>query len=189
MLELAERVPWSAAAGTLDGMATAESFPPVEGERALLLVLGSMPGVRSLAAREYYAHPRNAFWRILGGLGVDPEWSYGRRCAALKLLELALWDVLATCERKGSLDTAIRNADPNDLGRLARRHPELRAILFNGTKARDLFERFVRAGDPRVRIPGGLELLTLPSTSPANTRNNKLAVWAETLGRLGAPAL
>ncbi len=169
-------------------MATAECFPPVEGERALVLVLGSMPGVRSLAAQEYYAHPRNAFWRILGGLGVDPDWSYGRRCAALKRLEIALWDVLATCEREGSLDTAIRNAEPNDLGRLARRHSELRAILFNGTKARDLFERFVRAGDPRVRIPGGVELWTLPSTSPANTRSDKLAVWTETLGRLGAPA-
>ena len=146
-------------------------FPAIEGRRARVLVLGTMPGERSLRAREYYAHPRNCFWTAVG---EGREVAYSVRCRRLRARGIAVWDVLDRCVREGSLDAAIRAARPNDFAAFHRRHPELSAILFNGTKARDLFDRLVPP------LPG-VRLRTLPSTSPANTDRRKAGVWRRAL--------
>jgi len=132
--------------------------------------------VPSLRAGRYYANPRNAFWEAVGA-GLP----YRERCRRLTGRGIALWDVLETCERKGSADTAIRNPRANDFAAFHRRHPELRRILFNGKKARALFDRLVQP------LPG-VRLRTLPSTSPANARRGKVAVWRRALRAApGAP--
>jgi len=156
-------------------------LPPIAGRGARVLVLGSMPGARSLAEQQYYAHPQNAFWRATEELGIERAWSYAQRRKALVQCGIAVWDVLESCERAGSLDAHIRAARLNDLARFARTHGGLRHVLFNGQKARELYERAARAGDPRARLPARLELLTLPSTSPANTSADKLAHWRRAL--------
>ena len=150
-----------------------QGLAPVAGRDARVLVLGSFPGAASLAAQQYYGHPRNHFWPILGALwGIDlPALPYRRRIAALKREGLALWDVYAACRREGSLDSAIEDAEPNDLAGLVVRLPSLRAIAHNGGES-------ARA----MRITGalGLPVVRLPSTSPANASwsfERKLAAW------------
>lgn len=141
------------------------SFPPVVGAGARLLVLGSMPGAASLAARQYYAHPRNAFWPILAAwCGVAVDAPYTARVDALARAGIALWDVLAQCRRPGSLDSAIDlgSARPNAIGALLDTHPGIARVCFNGGAAADLYRRHRLPGPPRV------ELVTLPSTSPAH---------------------
>lgn len=155
-------------------------FAPVVGARARVLVLGTMPSARSLELAEYYGHPRNAFWDVVAGLDGSPvpvfrALDYAERCRRLTRLEIALWDVLAECERVGSLDAAIRSPRANDFGAFLARHPELETIAFNGRAARRLFDRYV---DP----PRHLALIDLPSTSPANVRRGKVAVWSAALG-------
>ena len=162
------------------------SFPPLARPAARVLVLGTMPGARSLAERQYYAHPQNAFWRIMGALfDFDPAAPYGDRVDALTGAGVAVWDVLGACRREGSLDTAI---DPgtvvvNDFATLLREQSGLKRIVFNGAKAAELFDRHAaprlveRAPPERPRLP---ERLRLPSTSPANARlrfDAKLAAW------------
>lgn len=132
-----------------------------------MLILGSMPGVASLAAGQYYAHPRNAFWPIMGAiLGFDPTLAYPNRTQALRDAGIALWDVLRTCERRGSADAAIRDAtlEPNEFGDFLRRHRQIDTICFNGAKAAQCFRRRVL---PRLG-PTAFRLLQLPSTSPAH---------------------
>lgn len=154
-------------------------FPPVVGERPRVLVLGSMPGVASLDAQAYYAHPRNAFWWLLGELlGLDSAAPFAERYRAAGAAGIALWDVLAECVRPGSLDARIRrdSAVINPIGELLRAQPTIRAVALNGRTAEALFRRHVLPGliDP---VP---ELLTLPSTSPAHaarSRAQKLAAW------------
>lgn len=148
------------------------SFPPVAGSNARLLILGSMPGAESLRAGEYYAHPRNAFWRILGDhLDVAHDAPYAQRIDSLKAGGIALWDVLASCTRPGSLDSAI-DADSiivNDLQGFLQQHPLISDVLFNGATAERYFLRHV---SPRLPAPGleagPLHLTRLPSTSPAH---------------------
>lgn len=138
-------------------------FGPVADRRARVLVLGTMPGRASLAAGQYYAHPRNAFWEIMDDLvGAGRRLSYEKRLARLRRFGIALWDVIAECARAGSLDHAIRPGSirPNDLSGLMGQMPKLRAIVFNGHEAARLFRRFHSA-------PSGLRLRVLPSTSPA----------------------
>lgn len=160
-----------------------QSFPPIVSASARVLILGSMPGVRSLEAQQYYAHPRNLFWPFMHALlGVDPSTPYLRRIRALEGAGVAVWDVLASCERKGSLDSAIRDdsAAPNDLGTLLTGHPSIGTILFNGAKADQTFRRF--AG-PGIR-DGALRCLRMPSTSPANASQrtaDKLQRWRQGL--------
>lgn len=148
-------------------------LPPVVGRTTRLVVLGSFPGAASLAARQYYAHPRNAFWPLLSALwGVDlVALPYAKRIAALRERGLGLWDVYASCRRAGSLDTAIEDAVPNDLASLRRRAPALRAVAHNGGEA----ARFMRA-----TAALGVPVVRLPSTSPANASwsfERKLAAW------------
>ena len=163
------------------------SFDPVESPQARVLILGSMPGAASLAAGRYYAHPQNLFWRIIGEvLGAPPEADYLRRLQLLRASGIALWDVLAQCQREGSLDSAIRDdtAVANDFAGFLAHHPQIRTVLFNGAKAESSFRRFVLK--PLARPD--LHLLRLPSTSPANASQrypDKLSAWREALAAAG----
>ncbi|SDX17154.1 hypoxanthine-DNA glycosylase [Lysobacter enzymogenes] len=163
------------------------SFPPMEVPGARALILGSMPGAASLAAGRYYAHPHNRFWPFMGELvGAGPELDFAQRVEALAAAGIALWDVLAQCEREGSLDSAIRDdtAVANDIPGFLARHRQVGTILFNGAKAEQAFRRFVA---PTLARPD-LSLIRLPSTSPANASQGaamKLAAWREALGAAG----
>jgi TDG/mug DNA glycosylase family protein len=152
---------------------------PVSGRRVHTLILGSMPGVASLEVQEYYGHPRNAFWDVAAELGISRALPYRGRCARLKHLGFALWDVIGECERSGSLDQAIRNASVNDLNTFASEHPRLTRIWFNGQTAAKTFERKLgpkfRASFPAVG------LRTFPSTSPAHTDKTKHEHWRAAL--------
>ncbi len=157
----------------------AVSFPPVASADALVLVLGSMPGERSLEAAQYYAHARNAFWPIMDALfGIDANAPYTERLDGLVRNQVALWDVLRTCDREGSLDTRIRNPVPNDFSAFFADHARIRAVFCNGRAAHELFTSLVV---PRLApIPDDLVVELLPSTSPANARLSlaeKTEIW------------
>lgn len=154
------------------------SFAPVVGPQVRVLVLGSLPGERSLAAGRYYAHPRNRFWYLVGRvIGVDLEaLAYEARLAALLEAGIGLWDTVATARREGSLDTAIREAEAAPLTSLVATLPRLRAVGFNGAMA-------ARIGLPQL-ADSGLALLTLPSSSPANA-SVPLATKEKLWGALG----
>lgn len=145
------------------------SFPPVIDSASRILILGTLPGDESLRRQQYYAHPRNQFWRILAEIYHVPlPATYPEREALVLQKRLALWDVVQHGEREGSLDNNIRHATPNDFQWLFTTYPNLRAIVFNGRKAHDLFERKVvtqQELDGSDRIPR----LLMPSTSPAAT--------------------
>lgn len=138
-----------------------QGLAPLHSPAARLLVLGSFPGVASLAAQQYYAHPRNQFWPLLAALWQQPldAWSYARRVDWVRLNGLAIWDVYARCRRPGSLDADIRDAERNDLAALVAQLPQLRLIAHNGGES---------ARALRVTRELGLPVLRLPSTSPAN---------------------
>lgn len=150
------------------------SFPPVVDAETRVLVLGSLPGEESLARRQYYANPRNQFWRLVGAV-VETDLAalpYERRLRALLATGLGLWDVVASATREGSLDGAIRAHRPNPLAELAGSLPELRAIAFNGQTS-------ARLGARALGGRGGWTLLALPSSSPAFTLGfeRKLDRW------------
>ncbi len=161
------------------------SFPPVADAKATVLILGSMPGKESLRQGQYYAHPANAFWKIMGEVaGALPALPYAKRLEMLKASGIALWDVLHSCELEGSLDSDIVEEEANDFAAFFARHPDITQVFFNGAKAEQSFRRFV-AG--RQRLPP-LEFHRLPSTSPAHARINpeeKLGVWRDNLLRAG----
>jgi hypoxanthine-DNA glycosylase len=146
---------------------------------ARVLVLGSMPGAASLAAAEYYAHPRNAFWPIMGALfGAGPDLPYAERLQRLNAAGVALWDVIGACERTGSLDSAIapESIVANDFAALFEACPRIGHVFFNGAAAEAAFRRHVRG---RVALPP-LHFNRLPSTSPAHAARDfeaKLAAW------------
>lgn len=152
---------------------------PVFDVQVRVLVLGSFPGVASLQAAQYYAHPRNAFWPVMGALLKVPALAaqpYERRLRALLDQRVGLWDAVACCKRDGSLDTAIVDARPSDLPALLRRLPALRAIACNGGRAHK--ETLALLGDP------GVPVLRLPSTSPAHAGlalADKITAWREAL--------
>lgn len=152
-----------------------EGLAPILSRSTRLVVLGSFPGGVSLAQRRYYAHPQNQFWKILSALWQTDlvALAYRERCAEIRRRGLGVWDVYAACEREGSLDADIRNAQPNDLTLLARRCPRLAAVAHNGG------ESFRHAARTRAL---GLPVYRLPSTSPANASwsfDRKLAAWRE----------
>lgn len=160
------------------------AFPPVVDANPRILILGSMPGQRSLAEQQYYAHPRNAFWPIIRRFFALPKNnSYAEVCQNLTTEKIALWDVLAECARPGSLDQHI---DPtsvvvNDFETFLQRYPSIERILFNGGKSAELFQRHAK---PKLSKPEQLELIRLPSTSPANAAmrwEEKYQHWAEAL--------
>lgn len=151
-------------------------FPAVADARTRVLILGSLPGAASLAAGRYYAHPRNAFWRLLApNVRADlPDLPYDDRLRALRGAGIGLWDVIAAAERRGSLDAAIRAPEAADLRALVSRLPALRAVAFNGATA-------ARLGRRQLAGTGeGPVLLDLPSSSPAHagmSLADKLARW------------
>lgn len=142
------------------------------------LILGSFPSEASLAARQYYGHPRNQFWRLLGGV-LDIELhalDYAACIARVLKHRIGIWDVIGSCERAGSLDSAIRNEVPNDFATLFLRCPRIARVALNGGKA---------ARYRRVIESFGKQTVVLPSSSPANATHSfahKLALWRERLG-------
>jgi hypoxanthine-DNA glycosylase len=154
-------------------------LPPIIGDDARVLILGNMPSVISLGEQEYYANPRNAFWRITGEMfGFAADGPYDERTTALTAHGIAVWDVLRSCRRVGSLDSAVEpdSMVANDFGHLFARHPGITRVFFNGAAAEKNFTRLVGvAPDLRYR--------RLPSTSPAQTMRyaDKLAAWREAI--------
>ena len=150
------------------------SFAPHVAPDTRLLILGSLPGARSLAERRYYAHPTNQFWRLLGSVIDQPlaEWAYGERLAALRQAKIGLWDVIRSAERRTSNDAHIRRADPHDLAALVSTLPDLRMIAFNGGKAAAI-------GHKQLPPLADIAVVDLPSSSAANTRGfeSKLPMW------------
>jgi hypoxanthine-DNA glycosylase len=152
-------------------------FPPIVDDSATVLVLGSMPSAESLRVGQYYAHPRNLFWPIIGELlGFDATADYALRTDALRRAGIGVWDVLHECEREGSLDSSIARETMvvNDFEALFAACPRLNTVFFNGAKAEEVYRR--RVGLPR----DGISYLRLPSTSPANAAmpyEAKLAAW------------
>lgn len=157
-------------------MEKSEGFPPIANAAAEVLVLGSLPGRKSLLEKKYYAHPRNAFWPVMHEIfGVTG--SYEQRCECLMRHRVAVWDVLRASVRPGSMDADIRQetAAANDIETFLGEHPCVRGIAFNGKKAAKLFQDLV----PKEHV-SGLRLISLPSTSPAYAAMRfagKLELW------------
>jgi double-stranded uracil-DNA glycosylase len=164
---------------TRSNISPAQGFPPVALASARVLILGSMPGQASLHAAEYYAHPRNQFWPIMGALfDAGPALPYSERLRQLEKHRIALWDVLASCHRPGSLDADIDpdTAVANDFVGFLRAHPHIHRICFNGAAAEQHFRRRVAA----TLADRNLECHRLPSTSPAHAGmgfSEKLERW------------
>jgi TDG/mug DNA glycosylase family protein len=145
-------------------------FLPIARPDARVLVLGTMPGIVSLQQQQYYAHPRNAFWRIAGAiLGFDAGAAYEARTASLAAAGIALWDVLKTCTRASSLDSDIvpDSVVPNDFAGFFAQHPGIHRVCFNGATAASLYTTHVL---PHLAHARAHEHVPLPSTSPANAR-------------------
>lgn len=166
-------------------MSRVQGFPPITTPEAHILILGSMPGIASLGAHQYYAHPRNAFWRIMAEVfGFDPLCTYEERVCALTSCGVAVWDVLQLCTRKGSLDSDIDNSSvvPNDFASFFTAHRQIQRICFNGAKAASLYKKHVLPdlGDSALKIC----YVQLPSTSPAHaglSYAQKLHAWRSAL--------
>lgn len=156
-----------------------QGFPPVASPSAHTLILGSMPGEASLQAGRYYANPRNHFWSVMGQLlDAGPDLPYALRLQRLTAAGFALWDVLETCERQGSLDSSIvrESIVANNFEIFLRQHPHIKRIFFNGATAETAFRRHVLS---RLPLPD-IQLVRLPSTSPANARftlEKHLSAW------------
>jgi len=166
-------------------MAEIYSFPPIIAADAHVLILGSMPGEMSLRMEQYYAHQQNAFWKIMGELiGAGPQSDYLSRIERLKAHGIGLWDVLMSCHRQGSLDSAINITTivPNDLASFYKGHPGITHVFFNGGKAAEVYRR-----DVLPSLEGKyahLQYQQLPSTSPAHASlsyQQKLQAWRKIL--------
>lgn len=159
-----------------------QSFAPILGPAPKLLILGSMPGVASLQAAQYYAHPRNRFWPLLEALLQQPlPQAFDDRYHWLRAQGIALWDVLAECRRQGSLDSAIgpRDLRINPIAELLQQHPSIRLVATNGGMAAQLYRRHIW---PQAQNTPWLQL---PSTSPANARlrlEDLVAAWSPIQG-------
>lgn len=153
-----------------------QSFPPLISHNPKTLILGSMPGDASLSAGEYYTNPRNQFWKIISHLLENKPTppSYPEKIAMLQRHQIALWDVLESCDRKGSLDSNIRNVRLNDFASFLQQHKSINLIVFNGQLAHKYFSRY-------MDVLPGVSMIVLPSTSPAHTLSleKKTAAWAE----------
>jgi hypoxanthine-DNA glycosylase len=148
-------------------------LPPVLDQQTRIVILGSFPGEASLSAKRYYAHPRNQFWRLMSAVTNESlaDMDYDERLARLLAHQIGLWDTVAACEREGSLDAAIRQAQANEFSVLLRHCPHLFRVCFNGKTSGKFEQRFSMAG---------FETLVLPSSSPAYAHmsfDDKLAVW------------
>ncbi|WP_345774033.1 DNA-deoxyinosine glycosylase [Paenibacillus sp. H1-7] len=172
-----------------------QGLPPIADASCRILILGSMPGALSLEKQEYYGHPRNHFWKLLyaifgsrdavGGY-ADPSGLYDERLAFALQNGIALWDVLAECEREGSLDTAIRKPEANDFGTFFRTYPGIGRVYFNGQAASELYRKQVLPQLQKLGLGETIVYQTLPSSSPARAMSleAKLESW-RMLGRTG----
>ena len=171
-------------------VALSRGFPPIAGVGARVLILGSLPGRKSLEMGQYYAQPQNGFWRIMERLfGAGPALPYDVRLTRLRAAGVAVWDVLAAGERSGSLDSAIVTSSIviNDFASFFEEYPSIRLVCFNGAKAAQLYTR--RVLPVLVPAAAGLPTQLLPSTSPANASlrfEEKLARWSRALAAVGA---
>ena len=151
-----------------------QSFPPISNVNAKVLILGTMPSVKSLELNQYYGNKANVFWRLMFDLFNSPfSLDYEMRMNLLLDNKIAVWDVLNTCERDGSLDSAIKSEEPNDFDTFFNEHRQIKLIVLNGKSASDFFQRF-------CPNPLSCEIITMPSTSPANasmTYMQKLNEW------------
>ena len=162
-------------------MANIKSFKPVINVNSKILILGSIPGVESLAKQQYYANKRNHFWRIMFSLfDVPISEEYERRIELLQSKNIALWDVIEYCYREGSLDSNIKKESTNDFSMLFKSYPNIRYVIFNGTKAYESFEKNVGFENYKE-----ITFIKLPSTSPAHTIpfETKMNEWQETVMR------
>jgi TDG/mug DNA glycosylase family protein len=166
------------------------SFDPISNSASRVLILGSMPGKASLRAGQYYAHPQNAFWKILGGLfGFDPELPYEKRVSYLRENGVALWDVMKSCVRETSLDSDIEETSiiANPFDAFLTTHSAIRTICFNGAKAESAWRKHVV---PKLSELGDIAYHRLPSTSPANASiryDDKVGAWTVALSGLPSP--
>lgn len=154
------------------------SFPPIMGTTPKILILGSMPGQKSLEENQYYAHPQNLFWSIIQHtFGCPVGSAYDSRIECLVKNHIALWDVIGSCHREGSLDSAIKNAQVNPILQLVKEKPSIRTIVLNGKTASKIFYKEFPKWDYT-------NICVLPSTSPANAsipRTEKIKQWEEAL--------
>jgi len=148
-------------------MRNCKSFKPSVDYNSKVLILGSMPGVKSLYEQEYYAHPQNRFWRVMSVICNEPklyEFDYDLKLKTLLKNNIALWDTIKTCKREGSLDSGIQNEIPNDINGLLKKYPNIKTICLNGNKSYSALKKY---------FPDLLQKYTcykMPSTSPANAR-------------------
>ena len=157
------------------------SFPPIINYESKILILGSIPGMKSLEMKQYYAHPQNKFWKIICEI-FNEEFTtdYTERIKILEKYHVALWDVIDTCERKGSLDSEIRNEEANKIEELLQNFPNIKAIFCNGQKSHKNLQKIL---GKKFRLP----IIVLPSTSPANaglSYFDKLKSWYIILEKL-----
>ena len=157
------------------------SFPPIANKDSKILILGSIPGVKSLEMQQYYAHPQNKFWKIICEIfNEEFTTNYQQRIEILEKHHIALWDVIDTCERKGSLDSEIRNEEANKIEELLQNFPNIKAIFCNGQKSHKNLQKIL---GKKFRMP----IIVLPSTSPAYaglSYFDKLKLWYIILEKL-----
>lgn len=150
------------------------SFPYIADQQSKILILGTMPSVRSLKLNQYYGHGGNHFWKIMFSLFNLPfTKDYNERTSLLIKNKIALWDVLQHCQREGSADSAIKDEYSNDFASFFQQHPNITTVFFNGKKAKELFEKY-------NTLPNNITPFELPSTSSANTwftLEKKLGLW------------
>ena len=157
-----------------------KAFPPILGSNPHTLILGTMPGGKSLKANQYYAHPQNQFWKLMGDIyGAGLLLPYDKRVKVLKDKGVAVWDVVQTCTRKGSLDSDIKNEIPNDFEEFFNTHPSIKLVVFDSLTAEKIYNRRVL-----LTLTKKLRYMRVPSPSPANARMSyavKLSLWSEVL--------
>ncbi len=148
-------------------MNNCNSFKPSINNNSRVLILGSMPGVKSLEEQQYYAHPQNRFWKVMASICNEPklhEFDYDSKLKTLLKNNIALWDTIKSCKRDGSLDSDIQNESPNDIRKLLKKYPNIKAICLNGNKSYSAFKKY---------FPDLLDKYNchkMPSTSPANAK-------------------
>jgi TDG/mug DNA glycosylase family protein len=166
-------------------VAKVHSIEPIIGRNPRIIILGSMPGIISINAIQYYANPRNLFWMVLADLfGIDINCSYESKVQQVQQLPIIIWDTLKSCHREGSLDSKILSTDleANDIGALLKQFPTVQAIAFNGGASAKYFDRLVK---PQLSKDLSVELFKMPSTSPANAgmkQQQKLEIWRKLCG-------
>ena len=163
-----------------------QSLEPQISANTKIMVIGSMPGEESLRRQQYYGHPQNNFWKFVAATFPEIELNlpYEKRLSLLLKRGIGLWDVLQSCYRQGSLDSAIKNMEINDFTLLSAKAPQVCKLLFNGKKA---YETFIKSKNVDWAEQNKIELVLMPSTSPANasqTREWKLNLWRQELQNL-----